>query len=179
MLFKTQRLLLRTVELSDAKTIFEYRSKPEVYRYQGYKPSNVRHVIRLISSVRKSRIGTQGTWHQLAIIERESGKIAGDVGIHFLPHHHAELGYTLAPEYQGRGYAIEAVSCVLDYLFRKLKKHRVTASTDPRNKKSMRLLERVKMRQEALFKKSYWTGKAWMDDAVYAILNHEWSESQQ
>lgn len=33
------------------------------------------------------------------------------------------------------GYAIEGVKGVINYLFNNLKKHRVTSSTDPRNKK--------------------------------------------
>lgn len=37
------------------------------------------------------------------------------------------------------------------YLFSDLKKHRITASVDPRNIKSVALLERIGMRKEAHF----------------------------
>lgn len=39
-----------------------------------------------------------------------------------------EIGFTIVPEHQGRGYAREAVSLLLRYLFGQLAKHRVTAS---------------------------------------------------
>ncbi len=42
-----------------------------------------------------------------------------------------ETGFTIAPEHQGRGYAREALSLLLRYLFGQLDKHRVTASYDP------------------------------------------------
>ena len=55
-----------------------------------------------------------------------------------------------------------------------MKKHRITASVDPRNTKSIALLERINMRKEAYFKKSFWFNNEWADDIVYAILKEEW-----
>lgn len=52
---------------------------------------------------------------------------------------------------QGKGYATEAAIGVIDYLFSDLKKHRITASVDPINIKSVALLERIGMRKEAHF----------------------------
>ena len=55
-----------------------------------------------------------------------------------------------------------------------LRKHRVYASVDPRNKPSMALLERVGMRKEAYLRQSlFWKGE-WVDDVIYALLRSEW-----
>jgi RimJ/RimL family protein N-acetyltransferase len=54
-----------------------------------------------------------------------------------------EIGITVAPEYQGKGYAMETLRALLTYLLVELRKHRVFGSVDPRNESSMRLLERV------------------------------------
>ncbi|MCX5784273.1 MAG: GNAT family protein [Elusimicrobia bacterium] len=172
---KTGRLLLRTVRPSDAEVIFGYRSRPEVSKYQGSMKS-LRHTRRLIELTAGLKPDTPLTWYQLAVLEKESGRLIGDMAIHFKDkeNQQAELGYTLAPEYQGKGYATEAVACVIDYLFLELHKHRITASVDPRNKKSVKLLERIGMRKEGCFNKSFWTGKIWADDAVYAVLKEEW-----
>jgi len=48
--------------------------------------------------------------------------------VHFTDGRQAELGYTLAPRYQGRGYATEGARAVLAWLFAKLKLHRVACS---------------------------------------------------
>lgn len=172
-LLKSKRLLLRTVRLSDARTVFAYRSRPEIYKYQA-EPWTLRHTTDVIRATAALKPDTPDTWYQLAIIQKQGNLILGDIGIHFKTDRQAELGYTLAPEHQGQGYATEAVVCVLDYLFVKLKKYRVTASVDPKNLKSVKLLERIGMRREACFKKSFWTGKGWADDAVYAVLKSEW-----
>jgi len=100
------------------------------------------------------------------------------MGIHFIEdNYQAEIGYTLSPAFQGKGYAIEAVKAILDYLFSKLKKHRITASVDPDNIKSIRLLENVGFRKEAHFIKSFRMNDQWYDDCIYAILTEEWVNS--
>lgn len=172
---KTGRLLLRTVKPSDAEGIFAYRSLPEIYKYQG-RHENVGRTRRIITLTAAVKPNTPKTWYQLAMLEKESGRLIGDIGIHFTDQENrqAEIAYTVAPEYQGRGYATEAAQCVLGYLFGKLKKHRVTATADPRNKGSIKIMKRIGMRKEAYFRKSFWTGKAWTDDVAYAVLKEEW-----
>jgi RimJ/RimL family protein N-acetyltransferase len=112
----------------------------------------------------------------VAIVRREDGAILGDCGIHFLAEvpRSAEIGITLAAEHQRQGYATEALTAVLDYLFTGLGKHRVHGSVDPANTASARLLERVGMRKEAHFVESLWFKGRWADDLVFAILDREW-----
>ena len=88
-----------------------------------------------------------------------------------------EIGFTLASEYQGKGYATEAVSGLLDYVFRGLCKHRVTAITDARNAAAARVLEKVGMRREGHFIQNVWFKGAWGDEYLYALLGHEWRGS--
>jgi RimJ/RimL family protein N-acetyltransferase len=63
---------------------------------------------------------------------------------------------------------------VINYLFFDLNKHRVSASVDPNNTKSIKLLEKLGMRKEAYFIKSYRMGDMWLDDFIYAMLEEEW-----
>ena len=100
--------------------------------------------------------------------------LIGDIGLHFLPDiAQVEIGYALDPLFQGKGYAEEAVRGVLRYLFKELKKHRVIASVDPDNERSIHLLLKLGMRKEAHFKKSYLIGDEYYDDCIYALLDEE------
>jgi len=171
---ESQRLMLRTPFPSDAAAIFSYRSLPKVRRYQGKALATRKGVNALVKSAAALKPNTPGTWYQLVIISKETGALIGDIGIHFNDEEQSELGYTLSPEHQRRGYATEAVIRVIDYLFSELNKHRITASADPKNRPSLKLLERIGMRREAYFRKSFKTGKTWADDTVYAVLKHEW-----
>lgn len=171
---ETDRLLLRKLEINDRDDFFRYRSLPEVYEYQSFMPKNVTEVDDFIRD-NHSNPNIPNTWFQLAIIKRDEDVLIGDIGIHFLEdNEQIEVGYTLAPSYQGKGYAIEALKAVINYLFFDLKKHRITASVDPNNAKSIRLLEKLGMRKEAHFIKSYRMGDMWLDDCIYAILKDQW-----
>ncbi len=175
----TTRLVLTNPKPRDACAIFQYRSSPEVASYQSWHPkseSEVKNFIR--RNCRQGFLQASG-WHQLGIYLRTSLQLIGDIGIHFLPddEKQLEIGFTVKPSEQGKGYATEAVRALLDYAFKNLRKHRVTASVDPRNAASIRLLEKIGMRQEGLFRKSIWTGKDWADDLRYALLDEEWSKS--
>jgi RimJ/RimL family protein N-acetyltransferase len=99
----------------------------------------------------------------------------GDLGVHFMEDgEQVEIGFTLAPAWQGRGFAAEAVAGLLDHLFGVLHKHRVFASVDPRNVASRRLLRRLGMREEAHFVQSVPYRGGWADDIVAAVLASEW-----
>ena len=52
--------------------------------------------------------------------------------------------------------------------------HRVTATGDPRNVASTRVMERLGMRREGSMLKSLWTKGVWQDESLYAILGEEW-----
>lgn len=120
------------------------------------------------------------TWFQLAITLKETGLLVGDCGLHSLKHdpHQSEIGINLAPDQQGKGYATEALTAVLDFLFSILGKHRVSASTDPRNEPTIKLLRSLGMRQEAHFRESFWFKGEWTDDLVFAILRSEWEAAR-
>jgi len=54
-----------------------------------------------------------------------------------------EVGYSILPQYQGRGYATEAVSGLLSWAFAHAEVSRVIAETLPNNERSIRLLEKL------------------------------------
>ena len=89
-------------------------------------------------------------------------------------HYRAEIGYTLARDHQGQGFASEAVSRLLDYAFDVLGLHRVIAIADCRNKPSWVLLERVVLRREGHFLEGVWFKGEWSDEYLYAVLKDEW-----
>ncbi len=86
----------------------------------------------------------------------------------------AEIGFTLAPEHQGHGYATEAVHRLLHYLLIERGKHRVSATCDDRNTRSVAVLERVGMRREGHLLESTWSKGEWTSDLLYAVLRREW-----
>jgi len=169
----TDRLFIRILDISDKDAFFKYRSLPEVYQYQSWKPQTINEIELFLNKNIKVVPNESHTWLQLAVC-LASGQLIGDIGVHFLDDYQIEIGYALAPEHQGRGYALEAVKGLIHYSFCTLKKHRVTASVDPKNDASIKLLDKIGFRKEGHLIKSFYMDEKWYDDCIYAILDEEW-----
>jgi len=178
LMLETPRLILRPFQDSDLETFAAYRSDPEVARYQGWEaPYSVEKAAEFIAEMRQKQPAIQGEWYQLAIELKHGIRLMGDCAFHLLAHdpRQAEIGFTLARQHQGHGYATEAVTCLLDHLFRDLDLHRVIASCDVDNHASACLMERVGMRREGHFLENIWFKGAWGSEYLYALLQKEWT----
>lgn len=127
--FKTNRLYLRPVSIDDKESIFKYRSDSETNKYQGWIPETIEDVEVFIGKI-SVEINEPETWFQFVIFEKESDKLIGDIGLHFMDSENkqVEIGCTLNKDYQGKGYAIEALKIILDFLINTLEKHRIVTS---------------------------------------------------
>lgn len=173
--FNTERLYIRPVSIDDKKAMFGYRSDADTNKYQGWIPKTIQDVEVFIGKVADT-LNIPETWFQFVIIEQESNTLIGDIGIHFSDEEsrQVEIGCTLNKDYQGKGYATEALREVIDYMVSVLNKHRITTSIDPLNDSSIRLVSRLGFRKEAHFIESLFLNGAWVDDLVYALLAKEW-----
>jgi RimJ/RimL family protein N-acetyltransferase len=115
---------------------------PEIMKYLGGRTFDRleawRHMAFLV-----------GHWQLLgfghwAVEEKESGKFIGRLG--FLNPEGwpgFEIGWTLAREAWGKGYATEGARRALDYAFHDLNKDHVISLIHPENKNSIRVAERL------------------------------------
>ena len=130
--------------------------------------------------MRSAEPGSPGEWFQFAAVLKETGELIGDCGLKTEEDaRQAEIGVTFAREHQGKGYAYEAVSRLLDYAFGDLGVHRVVAIADRQNAPSVALLERLGMRREGSFTRNVWFKGNWASEYLYAILRDEWLQSHE
>jgi len=171
------RVALRRFHPGDVATFVAYRSSEQVARFQSWDSPYPREAgERFIQEIAKDHPDTPGQWFQFAVGPRATGQLIGDCAA--MPQaadpRQCEIGFTIAPDYQGRGYATEAVGLLLNYLFTERGKHRIAAYCDPRNAASVALLERLGMRREGHLRESTWAKGEWTDDLVYGLLRDEW-----
>jgi RimJ/RimL family protein N-acetyltransferase len=132
----TARQALRRFRPEDLDAFAAYRSDPEVARYQSwevpYQLSQARQFLREMEAIHPD---TPGEWFQFAVTLRGTDRLIGDGAAHVDADdpRQAEIGFTLASEHQGHGYATEAVRRLLHHLLVERGKHRVSATCDARN----------------------------------------------
>jgi RimJ/RimL family protein N-acetyltransferase len=173
-----ERILLRRFRPADLDEFVAYRSDPAVARYQSWDAPYPRaDGERAIQDLMELRPDTPGEWYNFAVGLRPAGRLIGDVGLRADADdpRQAEIGFTIAPAYQGRGYATEAARRLLAYLFEQRGKHRVMAQCDPRNDASAAVLRRLGMREEGHLRESTWAKGEWTDDLLFAVLRREWA----
>jgi RimJ/RimL family protein N-acetyltransferase len=173
---RTARLVLRTMTAADVDDIHAYQSRADVCRYLPFAPRTRAEVAEKVDKFSQAiALAGDGDYWQLAV--ELDGRVIGDVyfKLESVGDAAGEIGWTLHPEFTGRGYMAEAAGAVLDIAFGAIGLHRVRARLDPRNDRSAALCRRLGMREEAHFVEDTWFKGAWGDTAIYAILDREWA----
>lgn len=175
----TERLLLRPLTPGDLDDVVVYQSDPETLRYMLWpvrsRAESREHLAR--RSV-MTRLEADGDPLALAIETLEQpGRVIGEVNVRLtsVANRQAEIGWIVNRNHQGRGYAFEAASRMLDLCFDTLGSHRVHAQLDPRNAASVALCDRLGMRCEAHFREDIVFKGEWADTGIHAILRSEWA----
>ncbi len=178
---ETERLLLREFRPDDEAGIYEYASDPEVVRYADWGPSNLSTVRAFLYR----RLEDQERWPrdtvEVAVELRSNSNLLGIMRITVLDptNRTADFGYTLARRYWANGYATEGARAFLHLAFLNLNLHRVWATCDVRNRASFRVMEKLGMRREGLFKKDVMQKGEWRDSYLYAVLAEEWDRASR
>jgi aminoglycoside 6'-N-acetyltransferase len=144
----TERLRLRRSLPEDAEAIATYRSIPDVQRYQGWERTDADGTREGIREMSGRAPGEPGGWVQLSVEVRDGGRLVGDVGLAPADEEPGviKVGYTIAPAFQGRGYATEAVGALVAYAFETLDADVVRAYASAENLPSIRVAEKIGMR---------------------------------
>ena len=171
-ILRTGRLVLRRLRRDDAEVVAAYRNDPDIARYQGWDvPCTIDEVADWIASFMRSPWSALGSALNLAI--ELDGTLIGDIAVGWDDTGgEAWIGFTLQRNQHGHGYATEAASAMIDHLFAR-GASRITASVDPENRPSIRVLERIGFRHTGSAR-AHIRGE-WVDDDTYAITraDHE------
>jgi len=174
----TPRLHIRNLQNEDLTEFHHYRSNPEVTKYQGFDVMNLEQAADFINRMKDKEYGTPGEWVQYGIIDKETQKLVGDCAIHIHLNESriAEIGITLSHDEQKKGYAKEAFTALLEFLFDKQKLHRVVETVDAENIASISLLKSMGFREEGHFIENIFFKGKWGSEFQYAMLKMEWDE---
>jgi RimJ/RimL family protein N-acetyltransferase len=175
----TERLSIRPYRAGDLADLLGLFGRDDVSRYLNWEPMDEEAARSLLSRrLTQSRIEEEGKGVALAVTERGVDRLIGEVVLSLtsVVSRQGETGWSMHPDVQGRGYATEAAAEMLRLGFEELRLHRIVAECDPRNGASIRVMERLGMRREALHLESMFLKGEWVGSLVSAILESEWRD---
>lgn len=164
---ETERLRLREFQERDVEDYLAIYADPEVMRYLGGNPMTRQEAWRNLAMV-------LGHWQlrgfgMFAVEEKATGKLVGRIGP-WQPEDWPgfEIGWSLARQAWGKGYALEAAIACRDLVFGQWQKPEFISCIHPENQRSIRVAERLGER-------------FWKDDSVlghpiklYRMTRQDW-----
>ena len=143
-MMETERLILRKWKDTDALSLFEYASDPDVGPIAGWPPH--RSVEESLDVIRNVLDGAEC----YAICEKENGKAIGAIELMLNGHtdmterdDECELGYWLGKPFWGRGYVPEVAKELLRRGFEELGMQTIWCGYYEGNQKSKRVQEKL------------------------------------
>ncbi len=165
MIFKTENLILRPWEEADAKCLYHFAKNPNIGPIAGWPPhESVEDSLNIIKTVFAKR-------ETYAIVKDDVP--IGCAGLLFHPDTNhwwgddsAELGYWIAEEYWGCGYAVEASKVLTRRAFDELGVKQIFASYRVENLQSKRVLEKLGFRHYAEMTNVNYLGESFSEIAM-------------
>ena len=168
---KTDHLILRPFSVCDMDDAHEYCDSLAYEEYEEFDPNYTETFVKKCIEYSGD---TDRSCYNFAIVL--DGKVIGGCDLRvdndLLT---ADAGWFIHKDYQNKGYATEAAKKMISYGFEYLGLHRVTAHCHVNNIRSRRVMEKIGMRREALYRSDHkYKGNKWGDSYGYAVLREEY-----
>ncbi len=164
-MLKSPRLVLRRIVAADASVLWSWRVHREIVRSLPAPTLNGLRAFVRETLQDRSR-------HQFMAVA--GGEPIGLFRLYERGLSDRDIGGLLAKPAWGLGYGTEVARVLLDYGFRRLKLHRIWATCDVDNARSIHLMKKIGMKREGRMREHRLLGGRWRDSLLFAILDSEW-----
>ncbi len=173
----SERLILRPLEPEDAPKLLQYVMENRKW-LTPWEPSHPHAYFTLegqgsiLKQNREDRRNENGVLMGIFENGQANGALRGRLGITGIIRgiwQNGFVGYSIAEESAGKGYMTEALKRLVFHGFEGLELHRLQASIIPRNKASLRVLEKCKFRYEGRALRYLKINEVWEDHDIFAL----------
>lgn len=180
--YETERLLLKVIDESFSEKVLDYylRNKDFLEEWEPIKSVEFYTLDYQRDLIKKDLINIEsGNQLRLWILKKdgyEQDKIIGSVAFSniirgaFLSCH---LGYKLDKDEINKGYVSEAIKKGIEIMFKDYKLHRIEANIMPKNKASLKVVEKLGFYNEGVAYKYLKINGKWEDHIHMVLLNDD------
>ena len=136
------------------------------------RPTTFRALVRRLNKQARA-----GATYPFAI--EVDGRFAGQITVNNIVRGSAQfasIGYWLDREFAGRGVMPRAVALVIDHCFTSAGLHRIEVAIRPENSNSLRVVEKLGLREIGYAPKFLHIDGEWRDHRLYAVTREECPE---
>ncbi|MFX0117299.1 MAG: GNAT family N-acetyltransferase [Candidatus Hodarchaeota archaeon] len=171
--FETQRLLIRPLTREHVGFLFDHYSQPEVSRFALISFDSLEDAYDFYEGWCNPGDSTR---FRLIIVLKETHELIGTICyVNWSRNNRsAEIGYSLSPDYWGRGYMVEALQPLIQFGFEGMNLNRLEATTNIENNQSQRLLQRLGFKKEGVLRQKYYFNGRFSDEMIFSLLRDEW-----
>lgn len=169
---ETKRLIINTPKLIDFNNLYALQSDADVMKYIG---QGVRVQSEVMTGLEKAIAHQEKYGFSLgSVFEKESGVFIGRAGLIYLAYDDTqpdiEVGYALTKDAWNKSYATELSKALIDWGFQHLSVTKLVAAINPKNDRSRRVLEKVKMNYVG--RAHYWNNEVALYDIHKPNVNY-------
>ena len=173
--FETENLILRPLRMFDAFDFYEYARMPETSKYLTWSPHpDIEYTKNYLAFViDKYKSGEFYDW--AVILKKEDNKMIGTCGFSRIDFSNdvGEIGYVINPDFQGNGYATEAVKAIMAFGFSKLKFNRIECRYIIGNDASLSVMKKCGLIYEGTARKAMLVKGRYCDIGTCSMLANE------
>lgn len=169
-ILESDRLILKSIEIQDLDYLLKLRWDKDVMEYLIHQPISSIDQLDWFKSLKKTDLALS------IFIKTESSPILiGTTGVYEINQRHQRGIWRIRidSQYQGKGYAREASSMMLDYAFNTLNLQKIISDSFPENSAVVKLLNSVGSKEEGRLRNHYFHKGKFMDVIQFGLLRDE------
>lgn len=174
---KSDRFLLKKIENQHLEEVFEIYNNDKVFEYCGIIPKHNKDTVNNMIGHFERDYNKRSKVKWGIFAHAEPDRLLGIIEAFDFNQkvNGVTIGYFLSESHWGKGIATEAVSILLDYLFKDGGINRIQAEVMPLNEASKKvLLKNGFIKEGTLRQAALWAGKGIIDLEIYSILKEDY-----
>ena len=177
---ETQRLILRKFSMSDIESAYKnWASDVKITEYLNWKAH--KDVLETEEKINKWILKSiNKEYYKWAIIYKETGDNIGELhatkrddGIDIM-----RVGYSIGSKWWYKGIAAEALSGIIEFMFKEMDVNRIEARHDVNNCNSGNVMRKCGMVCEGTLRQASKSNRGIIDVCIHSILKSDWEKDK-
>ncbi|MGP4080094.1 GNAT family N-acetyltransferase [Pseudalkalibacillus sp. R45] len=174
---ETDRLILRRMELIDVQSVFDHWLSDERVTDNRVKAAHktISETLERVAKIVSEYVSNEFCYWAIEL--KASGELIGEIDLYDFDKttDNCEVSYSLGYNWWNQGYGTEALRAVVEFSFRHMNIHKISAAHNIDNPASGRIMSKVGMEQEGIIRHMIRNSKnQYKDCAVYGILQEDY-----